>query len=486
MLVKRMKTFHQISYENILDRGNYFRQLAKIMPALILIYQDKRFQFVNDYFIFLLGYSKKELYNMDYKEIVNEEYRTVLKQHSQNLLRHQENSSRCELVIRTKKGDKLWIDFSAGIVDFADKPAILGVGYDITEQKTMQDSMRYRFFHDSVTDLYNRTYLEMKFIELNHEEFMPLSVAVCDINGLRLINDIRGYKEGNRILAQIARVLIRHSNKANIIGRWGGDEFMILMPHTTEKEAEEYCSQISFECDVLSESDSLQYSISLGTACKWNPEQSIETIVKDAENRMYHYKLFEDHSIRSSIINSLQQILISRSYPTEQHAERMCQHAAKFAEILELSHREKTNLLLLAKLHDIGKIAVPDNILNKPEALTEAEWVQVKTHSKIGYRIALSCPEINHLAECILTHHERWDGKGYPLGLKAEEIPLMARIIAILDAYDAMVNGRPYQISMQSTQALKEIQHCAGTQFDPDLVRLFVKYMQEIINYQYR
>lgn len=475
----------QLMNEDILYKwSNTFQELARIIPAMIMIYQDQHFRFVNNYLTILLGYSQQELYDMNYKEIVDADYCAVVSEQTRKLVQHQKTPSRCELVVRTKRGNKLWIDFSAGITNFAGKPAIIGVGYDITEQKTMQESIHYRSFHDSVTGLYNRTYLKMKLIELDQKEHLPLSVAICDINGLKLINDKRGYKEGDRILSQVGRILLKHSAKEDHIGRWGGDEFMILMPQTTEEEAEKYCMDINHECEADSQGDDLQYSISLGIACKWNAEQSMESIIKDAENRMYRYKLFADRSIRSSIVHSLEQILSSCSYPTERHAERMCQHAARFADILELSKSEKTNLLLLAKLHDIGKIAVPDKILNKPEPLTEAEWVQVKAHSKIGYRIALSCPEINHLAEYILTHHERWDGKGYPLGLKGEEIPLMARIVAILDAYDAMVNGRPYQRSKQSAQALKEIRRCAGSQFDPCLVRKFVEYMQEIINYQ--
>jgi HD-GYP domain-containing protein (c-di-GMP phosphodiesterase class II) len=153
--------------------------------------------------------------------------------------------------------------------------------------------------------------------------------------------------------------------------------------------------------------------------------------------------------------------------------------------ILDLSEDQMDELKLLAFLHDIGKIAVPDSILEKPGALTPKEWEEMKQHCEIGYRIAISAPELSPIANSILSHHERWDGSGYPQGLKGKQIPLLARIIAVLDAYDTMTQGRIYKKEISEQEALAEIVRCAGTQFDPEVVTAFQKLMKpEILSQQ--
>ncbi|NLH14504.1 MAG: HD domain-containing protein, partial [Firmicutes bacterium] len=148
-------------------------------------------------------------------------------------------------------------------------------------------------------------------------------------------------------------------------------------------------------------------------------------------------------------------------------------------EALNLSARELDDLALLAALHDVGKVGIPDHILNKPGELTPDEWEIMKTHVEIGHRIASSSPDLAHIAEAILSHHERWDGTGYPRKLKGEEIPLIARILTIVDAYDAIVNDRPHSAARSRSEALEEIKRCANTHFDPYLVDVFVRLMSE-------
>ena len=145
---------------------------------------------------------------------------------------------------------------------------------------------------------------------------------------------------------------------------------------------------------------------------------------------------------------------------------------------INLSARELDDLSLLAALHDIGKVGIPDSILNKPGELTEDEWEIMKTHVEIGHRIASSSADLAHIAEAILSHHERWDGEGYPRGLKGDEIPLIAKILAVVDAYDAITNDRPHSIARSSGAALDELMRCAGTHFDPQLVEVFARLME--------
>jgi HD-GYP domain-containing protein (c-di-GMP phosphodiesterase class II) len=188
---------------------------------------------------------------------------------------------------------------------------------------------------------------------------------------------------------------------------------------------------------------------------------------------MYKNKLTESEDARSSIISSLVRNLMERNYEPEDHIKRLRQFTLQIGDAVRLTNSELNDLHLLASLHDIGKLAIPDVIIKRRGSLSKREWETVKKHSEIGYRIARSSRRTASIAEAILTHHEWWDGAGYPLGLKGNEIPFISRIFTIIDAYDVMTHDRVYSKTLNHEEALKELRRCAGTQFDPKLVELF-------------
>jgi len=195
--------------------------------------------------------------------------------------------------------------------------------------------------------------------------------------------------------------------------------------------------------------------------------------------RMYRNKLFEDKSNRSSIIASLQRTLEEKSHETEEHTRRIYDHCLKMGQKLNMGHAKIDELLLLALMHDIGKIGIPDDILNKESPLSEEEWEIMKTHTAIGYRIASASPELSHIAYGILTHHEYYNGCGYPKGLRGKSIPRISRVLSIVDAYDVMTHDRPYRKALTREQAIAELKRCSGTQFDPVLVEMFIEILEE-------
>ena len=189
---------------------------------------------------------------------------------------------------------------------------------------------------------------------------------------------------------------------------------------------------------------------------------------------MYRGKLHRSQSTRSAIVRTAMAMLEARDHITEGHAERLQEMLIRLAKTMNMAETRMPDLRLLAQFHDIGKVGIPDRILLKPGPLNSEEKIEMQQHSEIGYRIAQSAPELLPIADWVLKHHEWWNGGGYPLALSGEEIPLECRILAIADAYDAMISDRPYRKAMSHAAAVKELQDYSGRQFDPSLVGIFV------------
>jgi HD-GYP domain-containing protein (c-di-GMP phosphodiesterase class II) len=189
---------------------------------------------------------------------------------------------------------------------------------------------------------------------------------------------------------------------------------------------------------------------------------------------MYREKLHRSASARSALVKTLTEALHARDFITEGHADRLQQLVERLARAVGIPERLIGDLRLLAQFHDIGKVGIPDNILFKPGHLTESEKKIMRRHSEIGYRIAVASPDFHHIADWILKHHEWWNGGGYPLGIKGEDIPVECRILLIADAFDAMTQDRPYRKAMSTGEALKEIAACKGKMFDPELADKFI------------
>ncbi|MGE5607439.1 MAG: HD domain-containing phosphohydrolase [Bacteroidota bacterium] len=351
---------------------------------------------------------------------------------------------------------------------------IIGSTRDITEQKQAEDRIKYLSFYDDLTGLFNRAFFEEELRRLDTERQLPISLILVDVNGLKFVNDAFGHSEGDRILIDTTRIIEESCRREDIICRWGGDEFSILLPQCSEEDAEKICQRIK-SIPPKNDRNLIPISLALGTATKKEMSQNIQGILSDAEGRMYRNKLLESKSSRSSILASLQKTLQERTHETEEHELRLQNLALKIGKTIGLSGNELDELVLLAALHDIGKIAVPDHILKKPGPLSPEDWVIMKRHTEIGYRIALASPELASISELILTHHERWDGAGYPKGLKGQEIPLLSKILSIIDAFDAMTNNRPYRKATTKKEAFAELNRNAGTQFDPKLVKIFIE-----------
>ncbi|MEI8199531.1 MAG: PAS domain S-box protein [Eubacteriales bacterium] len=354
---------------------------------------------------------------------------------------------------------------------------LIGASRDVTERKTREEEILYLNYHDVLTGIYNRTFFDKEIIRLDAADQLPLSVIIGDINGLKFVNDAFGHAEGDAFLVEMARILVSCCGEKAVIARTGGDEFSILLPRTDSSISQSIVDQIKKACGsygAKTDKEIYETSISLGHATKTKDDESLDEVKKIAEEFMYRHKLLEHKSLHSAIISSIKTTMFEKSNETEEHAERMAELSKKLGKVLNFSEDDLVSLELVTTLHDIGKISIDQRILDKPGKLTEEEWIEIRKHPDVGYRIALTVPELSRIAEYILCHHERWDGNGYPQGLHGKEIPVISRILSIIDSYDAMTQDRSYRKAMSKDAAIIEIRQNAGTQFDPELSEIFI------------
>jgi diguanylate cyclase (GGDEF)-like protein len=288
---------------------------------------------------------------------------------------------------------------------------------NISARKQAEARILYLSYYDPLTGLYNRSFFEVELKRLDTERQLPLTVIMGDLNGLRLVNDTFGHEAGDKLLCKLAQAIRKALRREDIVARWGGDQFVILLHRTSSEMANQLCQRIRQTCREQGP-DPIELSISLGTATKEVVELDVQSILRVAEDRMYASKQQESQSVSGGIISSLERSLWESKSETEEHAERLKRISQQLGRVLQLPGYQIDELALLALLHDIGKVVIPPQILAKPERLSPEEWETVKRHPQNGYRIATSSTEILLIAEAILTHHEHWDGSGYPRGLK--------------------------------------------------------------------
>jgi diguanylate cyclase (GGDEF)-like protein/PAS domain S-box-containing protein len=349
---------------------------------------------------------------------------------------------------------------------------------DITHRKKMEEQLKFLGLHDQLTGLYNRAYFEQEMLRLEGGRCRKAGIIVCDVDGLKIINDTLGHDAGDALLTAAAAAIRESFRQNDMVARIGGDEFAVLLSDTHRHDVEKYCSRIR---DAIARHNTsrpgLPLSISIGFAVT-ESITSMTSLFKEADNNMYKDKLHHGNSARGTIIRTL----VEAHKDTLKHAELLWDFAADLARAAGLPEQSIPDVMLLAQLHDIGNVGIADSILLKTGPLTPEETRNMKRHCEIGHRIALSAPELIPIADWILKHHEWWNGQGYPSGLKETEIPLQCRILAIVDAHFAMTSKKPYRRRMSQGEALAEIKRCSGTQFDPELVEVFIQLVERRIN----
>ncbi|TGE33368.1 diguanylate cyclase [Desulfosporosinus sp. Sb-LF] len=336
------------------------------------------------------------------------------------------------------------------------------------------EKLEWVSYTDPLTGLFNRRFYEDELKRLDTERNLPMTIVMADVNGLKLINDSFGHVMGDELLKKVAEVIKKGCRADDIIARLGGDEFVIILPKTDAFETEKIIKRIK-DLSLKEKVGSVDISISIGYETKNNEEENNQEIFKKAEDHMYKKKLFESPSMRGKTMSAIINTLHEKNKREEAHSHRVSALCKSMGEVLGMPEHDIEELKTVGLLHDIGKIAINENILNKTGNLTDDEWKEIKRHPEIGYRILSTVNDMSDMANYVLYHHERWDGKGYPKGLKGEEIPFVSRIITVADAYDAMTSERSYRGALPNELVIAELQRNAGIQFDPELARIFIE-----------
>ena len=479
-------TDQRLSEEALKASEEKYRLITEQASDVIWVYNftNNKFTYISPSMMQLRGLTPEEAMNESLEESITPEslvvLRDVIAKNINDFIDNFQNANyiNChldEIQQYCKNGDIIWVEVStkyrySPIGDIE----IVGVSRNIEERKKAEKEILYLSYHDQLTGLYNRRFYEEELKRLDVERNLPLTLVIGDVNGLKLINDSFGHVMGDELLKKVAKVIRIGCRTDDIIARLGWDEFVIILPKMDVIEVAKVINRFN-DLSLQEKIGSIDISISFGYETKNNNEEKIEEIFKKAEDHMYKKKLFESPSMRGKTIQAIINTLHEKNTREEAHSNRVSLFCENMGKALSLLEEEIQELKTVGLLHDIGKIAIDETILNKPDKLTDDEWNEIKRHPEIGYRILSTVNDMSDMANYVLYHHERWDGKGYPKGLKGEEIPFVSRIISVVDTYDAMTSERSYRGALPETIAIEELQKYAGIQFDPELVSIFIE-----------
>jgi diguanylate cyclase (GGDEF)-like protein/PAS domain S-box-containing protein len=388
--------------------------------------------------------------------------------------RSQEQNQFCRLY--SVDGTGRLIERTASPVIHADG-TVLGavlVFHDYTEKFQRQEEVAFLNTHDPLTGLFNRRYFDQVMDRFTREPESSFVLAMADVNGLKLTNDAFGHLAGDHLLRRVAEILQRESRPDDVVARIGGDEFVLLLPDTDLKSAERLIKRMA-QSMAEEKTNGLSLSLSIGLALRDASTPEVDRVFREAEDRMYRNKLAESTSLRSRTIEIVMNTLFEKSEQEMLHSRRVGELCSVMAEYMDFDGDGISQMRIAGLMHDIGKIGVNEKCLNKPEGLDETEWREMRRHPETGFHILSSVREFSEIARFVLEHHEHWDGTGYPRGISGDGISIQARIIHVVDAYDAMTTRRSYRDGVPPDEAIAEIVKGAGTQFDPRLARIFVE-----------
>lgn len=435
---------------------------------------DGSFINTNDYFNQMFQYTRDELMSLNIRDLddkteYNQNYALTQLLNDQYAVDHT-----VEKPLLRKDGTTFWANISVSRIRFNQEDIYMSTVIDISERKKAEEMMHYLNYHDQTTGLNNRQYYESHIEKVDVEGNYPLTLIKIDINGMKLINDAFGYEMGDTLVKKVVSLIKPIVYNSDMFCRFGGSDFLIVYT----KVQKPYIDIIMAQINHMMTNETIQnikVSVSSAYAVKSSSEEDLNLVLKKAEMRLSREKLIDTSSMLSRTIEIIMNSLYEKNSREMEHSKRVSYWCEKIAQRMNLDSHIVSKLRIAGLMHDIGKIGIPDSILDKPDRLTEEEFNLIRKHSEVGYRILSAANEFSEIADYILAHHERWDGMGYPKGLKGSEIPIYARIISVADSFDAMTSDRAYRKAMSFQQAKQEIIKFSSVQFDPSVVKVFLE-----------
>jgi diguanylate cyclase len=374
-------------------------------------------------------------------------------------------------------GHRLWLEINTSMrVTDNGTIEVVGVSRDITHRKQIEAELTYLSFHDQLTGLYNRAYYETEMARLDVERNLPLSLILCDINGLKITNDAFGHQAGDELLVAFGNLLRDTLRQDDIIARAGGDEFVVLLPKTDHTQATLLVQRLR-EAMMAHKPIRFKLSSAIGCATKTEVSTLMSEVYKTAEDHMYAQKVADRQDFSRHLKELMMNSLIEKHPLEKAHSENVRRISKMIGDVMGLDETQLDDLEQAAYLHDIGKIGLDDSIVRDPFVLSANDFDAFKRHPEIGYQVLRSAYAFTGIADIVLTHHENLDGSGYPKGLQGEAIPLAARIIHVANDYDVLIHRQDYG----TLQAVEELRRRRGTQLDPLVVDAFI---DQVLNYR--
>nr|WP_320023990.1 diguanylate cyclase [uncultured Acetobacterium sp.] len=470
------------------ERSKYLQTLISIGDGVMVVDPDGKIEMLNKIAQHLTGWSMEAAEGRHYKEVFvlshDDNVGEIIDPIEKVMVTDEIQELKNHALLTSKDGKVYHLEDSAAPIkdESGVTIGVVLVFRDVTEKKEQQKAIEYLSFHDALTGLYNRRFLEEELLRLDTVRNLPISIIMGDVNGLKLTNDIFGHAHGDIFLKKIAEVMKRICRSDDIIARWGGDEFVILLPQTTSQQASQIMNRIKIEF-ARDGIKVIKGNISLGCDVKTSIDQSIMACLESAEEKMYAAKILERDDFKSTTLDSIITTLQSDSPREEEHALRVSQWCHDLGVSMELPHVKIRRLKLAGYFHDIGKIVLDKELLDQASPFSEEEWTEIKKHPIMGYRILNAFDDTMSLADAVLHHHERWDGTGYPKGLKGQEIPFLARVVAVANCYDRLSQNSEQHTSafdqnpQNQKKSLMDLKKLEG-QLDPEITREFIKMIE--------
>lgn len=462
------------------ERNKYLQTLTSIGDGVIVVDREGLINMLNPVAEQLTGWQAGEAIGRHYKDILVLSHEKKGAEMEDPIEKAMETGTSHKLgdhaILTSKDGTIFFVeDNAAPIKDIqgATTGAVM-VFRDVTVGKIQREKIEYLSYHDSLTGLYNRRFFEEELNRLDTERNIPVSIIIGDVNNLKLVNDVFGHTYGDQLLQKVAQEMASACRTDDIIARWGGDEFVILLPNTSGAEAKDICERIHLRLNDQRIAE-IEVSVAIGFDTKKKANIGIRQILEHAEDNMYSEKINYLKKQKLNLADDLIGRLHKKSVREKAHSERVSEFAQALGREIGLTDDQLSKLKDLGYLHDIGKITLDSNLLNKIGALSESETVETEQHVVSGYQLLIALSNTTGIAEYLFAHHERWDGTGYPKGLKGGDIPLLSRIIAVVSCYEMMTNDLSNKKPLTKEEAAEELKQGAGSQFDPDLIAAFLK-----------